>query len=429
MNQETQSLALKYLKRDRLVQLCADLVNIPSPTGQEGAVANYIAGWLGQFGIPVQLQEVEDARPNVIGKLKGSGGGFSLTLNAHMDTSFSGTEEDLLTLGEISESGRPQATVEEGTISGLGVNNDKGPLAAILEATVALKESGVSLDGDLVVAGVVGEVGKAPVGRHKGRVARGKGVGTIFLVNHGVVTDYALVAEPSSFAVTWALPGVVYLRLTTRGRSTYTSFTRRNEEGVSYENAIVTMLPVLKAIDQWGARYQKERRCRFPGGEIIPKVNIGAIEGGLPIKPNHSPAVCHAYLDVRVLPGVKPLDVLREVESVVAQVGASVEAEMYLSQHGCIGEGVEPLREAVETAHETVFGAPPPRISPEQTSMWNDVNVYNSYGIPSLKYGPSGIGTAYRKKREEKLAIDDLFRAAQVYLLAASTICRGKRST
>ena len=75
----------------------------------------------------------------------------------------------------------------------------------------------------------------------------------------------------------------------------------------------------------------------------------------------------------------------------------------------------------MENAHRAVFGAPTKQISSDQTSMWNDVNVYNWYGIPCLKYGPSGI--TYGKKREERLAIDDLVRAAQVYALAALQIC------
>lgn len=417
--------ALQHLDRERLARLCADLVNIPSPTGREGAVAEFVADWLRAHGFRAQLQEVEEGRPNVIGRRKGSGRGYSLTLNAHLDTSFAGSEEDYLVLGEVAAACQPRAVVADGFISGLGVNNDKGPLAACLEAALALREADVPLEGDLVLAGVVGEVGKAPVGRHGGKVARGKGVGTMFLVTHGGVTDYALVAEPSAFALTWALPGAVYLRLTTRGRPAYTPFTRRDGEGVSYENAVVAMLPVLQALDRWGARYQEERRYVFAGGEIVPKVNIGAIEGGSPIKPNYSPAVCHAYVDVRVPPGTKPLEVFREVEAVVAETGVPVEVDMYLSQPGCEGRGVEPLRAAVEQAHARVFGSPPRRVSPEQTSMWNDVNVYNWYGIPALKYGPPTI--TYGPRREERMALDDLFRAAQVYALTALDICGRRR--
>lgn len=426
MDQELVSRVLAHINRDRLVSLCADLVSTPSPTGEEGAIGRYIAAWLTAQGVPSYLQEVEEDRFNVIGRVKGSGGGCSLQFNAHMDSSFTGTESDLLTLGEIDPTGRPQAVVANGYISGLGVNNDKGPLAASLEAAAALRQSGVNLPGDLVATGVVGEIGRAPIGLHAGRGSRGKGVGTMFLVTHGVVTDFALVAEPSSFGVTWALPGALYLRLTTRGRPAYTPFTRRDAEGVSSENAIMNMMLVLKAIDRWGARYEKERQYRFPGGIIVSKVNIGAIEGGQPTKPNYSPGICYAYVDVRIPPGVKPLDAFHEVEQVAASAGVPVEADLYLSQPGCDGQGAEPLRAAVENAHHIVFGAPASPIPTDQTSMWNDVNVYNWYGIPSCKYGPSGI--TYGKKREERLAIDDLHHAAQVYALAALEICSRKRT-
>lgn len=421
MNKEIKDRVISLIDRERLEQLAMDLVNIPSPTGQEGAVSDFILGWLKGHGFKAFQQEVEEGRPNVVGVLPGDGSGCSLTFNSHMDTSFTGTDADYLTLGEVSDACKARAYRDGGRICGLGINNDKGPLAAFLTAALAVRQSGVALKGDLVLAGVVGEIGRAPVGSHRGPGSRGKGVGTRFLLTHGVVTDYALVAEPSSFTMTWALPGAVFLRLTTRGRPAYTPFTRRDEKGVSHENAIVRMLPVLEAFEDWGRQYQEARRYKFSGGEIIPKVNIGAIEGGMPIKPNYSPAICHAYVDIRTPPGANPLEIKREVEGVLSAGGLAAEVDMFLSQKGYEGVGVEPLVEAVKDSHLFVFGDLPKPISAEHTSMWNDVNIYHEYGIPSIKYGPPTI--TYGFKREECLNTDDLLRAAQVYALAALEIC------
>ncbi len=52
----------------------------------EGEIARFVANWLATAGLEVKLDEPEPGRPNVIGIVRGSGGGSSLMLNAHMDT-------------------------------------------------------------------------------------------------------------------------------------------------------------------------------------------------------------------------------------------------------------------------------------------------------------------------------------------------------
>ena len=78
---------------EELDQLLNDLVKInsinpdlvPGAPG-EGKIASYIAHWLEQNGIEVQLVESVPGRPNVVGIARGTGGGKTLMLNGHMDT-------------------------------------------------------------------------------------------------------------------------------------------------------------------------------------------------------------------------------------------------------------------------------------------------------------------------------------------------------
>ena len=78
--------------RRSLVETASAMVDIPSPTGSEQAMAEHIAGLFHDMGLQVQWQEVEDGRPNVIGTWRGAGGGKTLMFNGHMDTSYSGHE-------------------------------------------------------------------------------------------------------------------------------------------------------------------------------------------------------------------------------------------------------------------------------------------------------------------------------------------------
>jgi len=413
------------IRKEELTSLAMDLVNIPSPTGGEGKIAQFIVDWLRSNGIQAFGQEIEEGRYNAVGRLGGSGNGFSLTFNAHLDTAFSGVEADLPVLGEIRPEDLPRAFLVEDRIYGQGIVNDKGPLAAFLIAGKAVKESGVKLKGDLILAGVAGEIGIAQIDEYRGSAYRGKGMGTQFLLAHGITSDYALIAEPSQFGITWALPGAAYFKIAVRGEAAYVPFNEPSPDFKTSKNAILKMVPVMEALDSWAGRYEEENQYRFSGGVIRPKVLVGAILGGRPYKPNTRPAHCAIYVDVRVPPQRDLAGIQKELEQVVARSGVEAKIELYLWRPGYEGKNVEPLVEAVRDAHRLVLKEEPQPIRPPYTSMWNDNNIYHMFGIPAVKWGPSPRGKVGDYSHQ---AQDDLVRAAQVYAAVALDICSREKS-
>src|SRR5436190_1182411 len=77
---------LAAVGEDEIVSMCSDVINIPSPTGEELQMAHYMQSALQTIGLDVTWQEVEEARANVVGRWKGAGGGKNLMFNGHMDT-------------------------------------------------------------------------------------------------------------------------------------------------------------------------------------------------------------------------------------------------------------------------------------------------------------------------------------------------------
>ena len=77
LDKEAAKRVLAHLDRDELAQLGCDLTNIPSPTGQEKAIAEFILKWFQANGLKAVRQEVEVDRPNAVGILKGDGTGLS----------------------------------------------------------------------------------------------------------------------------------------------------------------------------------------------------------------------------------------------------------------------------------------------------------------------------------------------------------------
>ena len=92
---------LTQIDHNELAQIGCDLASIPSPTGQEKAVAEYILGWFEANGIKAVRQDVAVDRPNAVGIVKGDGTGLSLGFNGHTDTSFTGTGADLRMVANI----------------------------------------------------------------------------------------------------------------------------------------------------------------------------------------------------------------------------------------------------------------------------------------------------------------------------------------
>ena len=102
---------LSRIREDVIVSMCCEVINIPSPTGGELAMAEYMRGAFQRLGLTITWQQVEDARANVIGRLEGGGNGQCLMFNGHMDTSNTGDEDFLTGIGY-----KPHAVVKDGMI-------------------------------------------------------------------------------------------------------------------------------------------------------------------------------------------------------------------------------------------------------------------------------------------------------------------------
>ncbi|NIO08323.1 MAG: M20/M25/M40 family metallo-hydrolase [Deltaproteobacteria bacterium] len=424
IDKESAARVLEQLDKDELAQLACDLVNIPSPTGQEKGVAEYILDWFMANGLKPVRQEVEVDRPNAVGILKGDGSGLSLGFNGHMDTSFTGTDEDLRMVAKVEPESELRGSIKDGKVRGLGISNMKGGVASFMMAGKALKKSGIKLKGDLILAAVVGEISRTPIGPWQTKEYRGEGAGTRHLLTHGMHSDYAIVADGSDLNLVWTQVGVVQTMITTFGKAEAAWGTNRATHPPEKLNAIVKMTKIIEAIEKWGARFEEQYVYNSPTGPILPKVNIGAIEGGAPYRPNYFPGVCNVFVDIRIPPQVRPVTVQYEIEKALNPLGIDYEISTYKSLLGHEGKNVGPLVQSLEEIYEYLLGA---KLKPEATdraSIWTDTNVYNELGIPAVKIGPRGrrIGP-----RAEELEIDKMLIAAKIYALAALDICNRPR--
>jgi acetylornithine deacetylase/succinyl-diaminopimelate desuccinylase-like protein len=411
---------------DELVKVALELGNIDSPTGSEGPVGEYVYDWLTRHGFSAKKVALMPDRPNVVGVLPGTSYGRSLVFNSHMDTTIH--KDEWWTTRHAADPVFHCAWRDGDTLYGNGVCNDKGPMATWLLAAKAIKDSGVKLKGDLVLMAVVGEIGVEPVDEFQSPAYLAKEAGTRFAITHGGVADYALVAEGTDFGLVGVEAGKAFFKITVFGNDLpiYTPYIPRPNPIEKNPSAIVRMAPLIQRIDEWAYDYEQKNRYECPGGVIVPRVNIGAIRGGVPYKITKTVQQCAIYVDVRITPVQNPLDIREELRRIVAGAGLEGEVELYTYRPAFEADPqkVAPLKGAISRAHEAIIGGAPPLAAPPFSSMWRDINPFNEMRIPAITYGPGvsvGAGTFGMK-------ISDLVTGTKLYALTALDLCNQERS-
>jgi acetylornithine deacetylase/succinyl-diaminopimelate desuccinylase-like protein len=401
---------------DELVKLALDICNIESPAGEEAKVGEYVFAWMRREGFSPRKIAMFPERFNVLGTLPGRGDGYSLIFNSHMDTGRS--KADVWSIREPDAAVNHGAWLSEGVLHGEGVVNDKGPMAAFLVAAKAVKATGIELRGDLLLSAVPGEIGYEAVDEFESPKYLSKEVGTRYLIQHGGVADFALVAEGTDFRYAAIEAGKAFFKITVFGEDQYyTPFAPDAEVNARHPNAIVRAGLFIPALQEWARAYETRFTYRCKDGTIVPKAVIGAIRGGNPYHVTRTSELCALYLDCRLTPESNPLELRRELRELLTanDMPGRVELFLYRRSYGAGDTGI--LLEGLRRAHWEVNGGELEIAAPVFSSMWRDVLIFNEMGIPAITYGPP------RSFRTQAITVADLVRASEIYARVAVNVC------
>jgi succinyl-diaminopimelate desuccinylase len=291
---------LASIDESELVSLTRALVRIPSvvrpgdPSATEAGVAESVRSWLTKEGLSVEVQDVAPDRPNIIGSLGEKGDGRSLLLEGHTD---------VVTEGDEAEWSHPPFAAElvDGRIYGRGAADMKGGLAAAMIAAAAIRRSGVSLRGRLVVGALVDEERDMIGARH------------LVTTDVGRELDAAIICEPEQNEICLEQRGVVWARVTIRGRMAHGAMP---EAGANPIAALGEMLRQCRVIER-RLRAASERSRYLKPPTVTPTV-VRSPGQGTP-QPNVIPSTAEAILDVRLTPGP-------DVDAVSAAIDAACQA-------------------------------------------------------------------------------------------------------
>jgi succinyl-diaminopimelate desuccinylase len=391
---------LACVDADSVVEWTRELVRIPSvyrpQVGEaEEEAARWVRARFEQLGLETHWEVVAPGRPNVIGILRGPAGGRTLMFEGHTD---------VVTEGDVTAwlHAPFAAEVEDGRIYGRGGNDMKGGLVAAIMATKAIIDSGVQLNGNVLIGALVDEEGLM------------LGIKDFCERGWGKKVDAAIICEPEDNRICAAQKGVMWVKITVTGRMAHGAMPLTGVNPIYQAGTLLRELHHLEAEEV--ARFG---RHEFLGQPSITPTILQSPARGEP-QNNVMPAQCTMTLDFRLLPGQVPEELVSKIRAICARLhaaDAAFEAELEVIEarpptstpHEALV--VVTLDRAIRdlTGTEPVYGGVP--------GTTDGTILFGRDGVPIVTCGPGNWLIPHHV--DEYLEIDQLVEATKLYALAA----------
>ena len=321
-------------------------------------------------------------RPNVIGVLKGAGGGRSLLLFGHIDTVPEGPLEDWTHDPFGGE-------IEDGRMYGRGTQDMKAGLAAVILAVDTIRRLGVKLKGDVILmSNIEEEIG-------------GSG-GILACIEKGIRADGCIYPHPG-----WGKPGLVQVassgatafRVRVRGRAVHGLMAHT---GINAIEKAMRVIQHLKDLDDFRAIHVRDElteRCFEASGlpQRATTLCISKIQGGDWIYQVPSQCTIECIL---TYPHTEDEASVRQ--AVTETIEGAAHADPYLREHPPELEWLplrfspstmaldEPFLAEVNSCMTEVLGTRPIIAA---NPVGSDTRVTVLYGnMPTVNIGPKGAG-------------------------------------
>jgi succinyl-diaminopimelate desuccinylase len=376
---------LATAQENRLVAFAQRLIQTPSLPGEEGDSAQLVRSEMQSLGYDdIWIDEVG----NVVGVIRGTGGGRSVMFNTHLDH---------VDIGDGSGWQFPPygGEISDGVLWGRGAVDIKGSTAAQVYGVALLKQAGVALPADVYVAGAVQE----EVG----------GLGSLELART-TRTDRAVIGEASNNELRRGHRGRIELVVRIIGRACHAS---APERGINPHYSLASFLSALRDVGTV--------EDPFLGAETFAPTLLFTDQTSA----NVVPAEVRLHIDWRTVPERGPEDIRGEVARRLDQAlldGASgevvikelrlraytgVERELPAAFPSLAIQERDPMLGAARAALEEAFGHPVP------VGRWTfatDGGHLFAAGIPCIGFGPGDERLAHTNR--EHVAVADLPTAA-----------------
>jgi acetylornithine deacetylase/succinyl-diaminopimelate desuccinylase-like protein len=388
LSQDVVDRVNRAVRPDRLTELAVELIRIPSPTQNAAEVAGRLAEVLAAEGFEVGRPEAAWPRsPAVVTRFKTGVPGRTLQFNGHLDT---------VHLPFVPP------RIEDGVLYGSGASDMKAGVAAMCEALLAVRDSGVLEAGGILLT--AHDLHEAPWGRGQQLAA---------LIEEGYVGDAALLPEYLSSTLPVVGRGMANVEVTLSRQGTPVHEVLGGLEQPRVIAAGADLVTRLEAAD----RSLTGRTHPLAGRESL---FIGKVAGGEIY--NQSPTEFRLAGTCRWLPGTAVDEVrkrfLEAVDGMEARPGIQIDAQFHYRRDAYEMNLEHPLVGAFQDSCQAVMGRPLPHGA---KPFIDDGNTLRELaGIETITHGPRATGA---HTTGEQVPLDDLVRVARVYACTAVAFC------
>ncbi len=396
--------AVSLIDDDELISWIQELSRINSVwrpnegLGEEEA-ARWVEARCQEIGLETHFEVVEPGRPNVIAILNGAQPGRTLMFEGHTDVVTEG-DPDAWTYPPFS------ATIADGKIFGRGANDMKAGLVCAIVATKALKESGLKLNGRILIGAVCDEEGDM--------------IGIKHFVDNGWAdgVDGAIICEPEENHLCITQKGVMWLKVTISGVMSHGAMPLT---GVNSAYPMARFLTMVHSLEE--REIVRFGRNEYLGQPSITPTILQSPVAGEPQK-NVMPGSTQTILDFRLIPGQQPDELVEQVRAMLEAATAvdprlSYELEQLELRHPTKTEMEEPVVTTLASAWTDLSGERPIYGGVPGSTDGTILNARK--GIPIVTCGPGDIYIPHHI--DEWVSIDEIKMAARMYVLAAIRYC------
>ena len=412
--------ACSLINAERLTGILARLVDVASPTGEEGPLAREIAAILNERDLQGAEQVVAGAQSNALGGIPGAepDRGASLLLYSPMDTvTSSSAAEDLPWAGpELRPEMLAKSFCEGGHVYGLGAHNPKGHAACIIEAAGVLHEAGIALNGGLLLAFGAGGMPTNPrPGTHQNC---GHGAGCRHMLTLGPKPGCAVIAK-SGWSISWEEVGLIWFEVSVSGKHNYAG----SRHLMPWRNPITDAAKLIAKLDEWLVKWPDTHRS----GLVAPQGVISFIESGWERMPAFTPALCRFRLDLRLNPRTTPGQAEREfaqaLQSFSRELGIETRYERIIAIPGSCTDPLEPVIRWAIASWEALEGRPHQPVS--GMSGATDANILRAHGVPTARVGlpKARLPNMDFQLGMNAVAIEDLLRLTRLLIHISLNVC------
>jgi len=392
-------------QRDNQTRFLAELVKVPSdnPPGDCAAHGARAAELLENLGFKVERHPVPADVVRANGMISATnlvvrerfGPGPTIALNAHGDVVPPGLGWTVDPYG---------ATIKDGFMYGRGVAVSKSDFATYGYALLALKACGAKLAGTVELHLTYDE-------------ETGGNIGPGWLLAQRISRPDFAISAGFAYGITTAHNGCLHLEVEIVGKSAHAA---RPDTGIDALEAATGVLTDLYAI----RRTYAAKKSKVDGIDTA-TLTVGLISGG--INTNVVPDKVTFRVDRRIIPEENPAEaeaaLTRQIrESAAKWPGIACNIRRILLAVPFVPiPGQEKLVAAIARHATPIMGED---VKPHGVPIYTDARLYSTAGIPTVLYGagPHTLLEANGHRADEKLRLDDLYKATRVVALALADL-------